>query len=167
MQVRAGRKKAGGNFTGALWEAVSLAQHHDAITGTAKQHVASDYSQRIAAGAPCQRLTATPERVALFLHPSSHTQSWYFPACMCSRKGDSAHWIALQPQLPLFAATVLLPEAGAVGTPVLGRLCSASFPSDCNQIAISGNDPNLLLRRLVDPKAPASAKGRPGCPLDR
>lgn len=29
---------------------MSLAQHHDAITGTAKQHVADDYNMRVAAG---------------------------------------------------------------------------------------------------------------------
>ena len=29
----------------ALGQAVSVAQHHDAVTGTEKQHVASDYSK--------------------------------------------------------------------------------------------------------------------------
>src|SRR5262249_1473686 len=33
-----------------LREAVSLAQHHDAITGTSKQHVANDYAKRISQG---------------------------------------------------------------------------------------------------------------------
>jgi alpha-mannosidase len=43
---------AGNNATDTLEEAVSLTQHHDAITGTAKQHVANDYNKRIAKGAP-------------------------------------------------------------------------------------------------------------------
>ncbi len=34
----------------ALESAVSLTQHHDAITGTEKQHVANDYSMRVHAG---------------------------------------------------------------------------------------------------------------------
>ena len=41
----------GASSTDALEEAVSLAHHHDGITGTAKQHVADDYNMRIAAGA--------------------------------------------------------------------------------------------------------------------
>lgn len=36
--------------TDALEEAVSLTQHHDAITGTAKQHVANDYHARLHRG---------------------------------------------------------------------------------------------------------------------
>ena len=37
--------------TELLWEAQSVAQHHDAVSGTSKQHVAYDYARRIARGA--------------------------------------------------------------------------------------------------------------------
>lgn len=36
--------------TDELEEAVSLLQHHDSITGTAKQHVANDYHKRLSMG---------------------------------------------------------------------------------------------------------------------
>ncbi len=39
-----------GTTTEALEEAVSLLQHHDAITGTEKQHVACDYHRRLHRG---------------------------------------------------------------------------------------------------------------------
>jgi lysosomal alpha-mannosidase len=35
------------NTTG---EAMGIAQHHDAISGTEKQHVADDYAQRLSEG---------------------------------------------------------------------------------------------------------------------
>jgi alpha-mannosidase len=37
-------------FSAPLWEAVAIAQHHDAVSGTAKQHVTYDYAKRIALG---------------------------------------------------------------------------------------------------------------------
>jgi len=40
-----------GTATEALWEAQSVAQHHDAVSGTAKQAVTFDYAQRISIGA--------------------------------------------------------------------------------------------------------------------
>ena len=39
-----------GSATEALWEAQSVAQHHDGVSGTAKQAVTFDYAQRIARG---------------------------------------------------------------------------------------------------------------------
>ena len=36
----------------ALWEAVSLLHHHDAITGTEKEAVAQDYHKRLSKGVP-------------------------------------------------------------------------------------------------------------------
>ena len=42
----------GGDGTGteAAWEALAVAQHHDAVSGTERQHVAYDYAMRIASG---------------------------------------------------------------------------------------------------------------------
>ncbi|CAF1386287.1 unnamed protein product [Adineta steineri] len=38
------------NITFVLSEAMGLAQHHDAVSGTEKQHVANDYAQRLSEG---------------------------------------------------------------------------------------------------------------------
>ncbi|KAK2662240.1 hypothetical protein Ddye_000814 [Dipteronia dyeriana] len=44
-----GRSKAGPN-TDYLADALALAQHHDAVSGTSKQHVAYDYAKRLSIG---------------------------------------------------------------------------------------------------------------------
>lgn len=38
------------NVSFELGEAMGLAQHHDAVSGTEKQHVADDYAQRLSIG---------------------------------------------------------------------------------------------------------------------
>jgi hypothetical protein len=40
-----------GMFTTSLEDPMAIAQHHDAVSGTAKQHTTDDYSKRLALGA--------------------------------------------------------------------------------------------------------------------
>ncbi|KAK3039159.1 hypothetical protein RJ639_028905 [Escallonia herrerae] len=44
-----GRRESGPN-TDTLADALAIAQHHDAVTGTEKQHVANDYAKRLSVG---------------------------------------------------------------------------------------------------------------------
>ncbi|TVU31334.1 hypothetical protein EJB05_23016 [Eragrostis curvula] len=44
-------KSSLGLFTSSLEDAMGIAQHHDAVSGTAKQHTTDDYSKRLALGA--------------------------------------------------------------------------------------------------------------------
>ncbi|XP_022132720.1 alpha-mannosidase-like [Momordica charantia] len=43
-------RRSGGPNTYSLGDALGIAQHHDAVTGTAKQHTTDDYMKRLAAG---------------------------------------------------------------------------------------------------------------------
>lgn len=44
-----GRDEAG-QTTYSLGDALGIAQHHDAVSGTEQQHVANDYATRLAIG---------------------------------------------------------------------------------------------------------------------
>ncbi|OVA19618.1 Glycoside hydrolase family 38 [Macleaya cordata] len=50
LEFLAGRRSSGPN-TFRLGDALGIAQHHDAVTGTAKQHTTNDYAKRLAHGA--------------------------------------------------------------------------------------------------------------------
>ncbi|XP_042478440.1 alpha-mannosidase [Macadamia integrifolia] len=50
LEFLAGRKFSGPN-TFSLGDALGIVQHHDAVTGTAKQHTTNDYAKRLAIGA--------------------------------------------------------------------------------------------------------------------
>ncbi|KAI5683990.1 hypothetical protein M9H77_05218 [Catharanthus roseus] len=56
LEFLTGRRSAGPN-TFSLGDALGTAQHHDAVSGTAKQHTTDDYAKRLAIGAAeCQLL---------------------------------------------------------------------------------------------------------------
>ncbi|XP_058107981.1 alpha-mannosidase-like isoform X3 [Magnolia sinica] len=50
LEFLAGRRSSGPH-TFSLGDALGIAQHHDAVTGTAKQHTTNDYAKRLAVGA--------------------------------------------------------------------------------------------------------------------
>lgn len=43
-------RSSGRPNTDSLGDALAIAQHHDAVTGTEKQHVANDYAKRLSIG---------------------------------------------------------------------------------------------------------------------
>ncbi|XVF59795.1 hypothetical protein PTKIN_Ptkin07bG0304500 [Pterospermum kingtungense] len=49
LEFMVGRRSNGSN-TYSLGDALGIAQHHDAVSGTAKQHTTNDYSKRLAIG---------------------------------------------------------------------------------------------------------------------
>ena len=49
MEFFIGRNSSGPT-TDSLADALAIAQHHDAVSGTEKQHVANDYATRLAIG---------------------------------------------------------------------------------------------------------------------
>lgn len=64
-----GRSNSGPN-TDKLADALAIAQHHDAVTGTEKQHVANDYAKRLSIG-----YTEAEELVSSSLASLAHTGS--------------------------------------------------------------------------------------------
>ncbi|KAM1075568.1 hypothetical protein COP2_023797 [Malus domestica] len=68
-----GRTDSGPN-TDSLADALAIAQHHDAVTGTEKQHVANDYAKRLAIGyTEAEQVVATS--LAHLVESASYTGS--------------------------------------------------------------------------------------------
>ncbi|CAK8542739.1 unnamed protein product [Lathyrus sativus] len=70
-----GRNESGPN-TDALADALALAQHHDAVSGTERQHVAADYAKRISIGyAEAEGLVASALALLVNQRLSSHVMN--------------------------------------------------------------------------------------------
>lgn len=83
----ASREKFKSDFVSLTEKAMAVAQHHDAVSGTEKQHVANDYARRLANGwQHCQVGSEVTQ-----LHPAQlrHTQDVNNnKMCVC----DDVHW---------------------------------------------------------------------------
>ena len=67
----AGGAGAGTGALEALDEAVAVAQHHDAVSGTAKQHTSFDYARRIAVGVSAAQAALNTSLRALLGHDAA------------------------------------------------------------------------------------------------
>ena len=57
LELINGPERGNNKSSDTLRRAMGVAQHHDAVTGTSKQHVADDYAKRLAiAAVECQVL---------------------------------------------------------------------------------------------------------------
>ncbi|KAJ6319670.1 hypothetical protein OIU78_015143, partial [Salix suchowensis] len=66
-----GRSNTGPN-TDSLADSLAIAQHHDGVTGTEKQHVANDYAKRLSIGyTEAEKLVASS--LACLVESASHT----------------------------------------------------------------------------------------------
>ncbi|GAY53766.1 hypothetical protein CUMW_151540 [Citrus unshiu] len=65
-------KKSPGPTTSALGDALGIAQHHDAVTGTAKQHTTNDYAKRLAIGASEAEVVVSSSLSCLASRKSGH-----------------------------------------------------------------------------------------------
>ena len=76
-----------------------MSQHHDAVSGTAKQHVTFDYARRLAAGLAAAHVAALPGLSVLVGAAAAAPDSW--SVCPAHR----LQHIALQPPAHRVAAS--------------------------------------------------------------
>ncbi|KAG2334143.1 hypothetical protein Bca52824_005323 [Brassica carinata] len=80
-----GRSEKGPN-TDSLADALAIAQHHDAVSGTSKQHVANDYAKRLAIGyVEAESVVATSLAHLTKLDPATFQQCLLLNISYCPR----------------------------------------------------------------------------------
>ncbi len=87
--ARASTPAAGWLASGApelewLEEAVAVAQHHDAVSGTAKQHVTFDYAVRLSRGVAAAEPAVGAAYASLYRLPASLTGCWRLNETVCA-----------------------------------------------------------------------------------
>ncbi|KAJ8283245.1 hypothetical protein COCON_G00020950 [Conger conger] len=120
---RSRRGPHGDGDSETLRKAMAVAQHHDAVSGTEKQHVANDYARRLATGsAHCQVLVSNAlSQLSGSDAPRSYCEKLNVSVCPLTESGRE------------FSVTVYNPLSRPVGwtvrLPVNGSRYSVSDPS--------------------------------------
>nr|XP_015204430.1 PREDICTED: lysosomal alpha-mannosidase [Lepisosteus oculatus] len=144
----------------ALREAMAVAQHHDAVSGTEKQHVANDYARRLAMGwARCQVLVSNSlSALSRSVTPRFYCENLNISVCPASENNSQFSVTIYNPLARSVSWTVRLPVNGtgyrvtdprgqAVDTQV--RVCVQGFYWSvcltCLPVCLSGAQPGLLL----------------------
>jgi len=164
-----------------LWEAMSVAQHHDAVSGTSKQHVANDYAKRLSIGSEtCKKVI---DAVLSQLVAPSLEMKWYEcqllnqSECGATTDGGSAAFVVYNPlgidrqeyaQFPYLLSTavdVFDSEGNAVpvdflplpGSTTLGR---AVFPVNMPPMGYSIYIFNVTKKRTSEQKRLVQRQGK-------
>ena len=104
-----------------LWQSMGIAQHHDAVSGTSKQHVANDYAKRLSEGADAA--FATIGRILSTWTGARDIEACPYlniSVCPASEKADSFSVVVYNPRWSTRISIVRVPLAKRVSVAVVG-----------------------------------------------
>ncbi|XP_072039300.1 lysosomal alpha-mannosidase-like [Amphiura filiformis] len=135
LEVLGGMQKTGSSVT--LKKAMGVAQHHDAVSGTEKQHVANDYAKRIGMGiSSCESVVNSVLNNMMTNGTSRPPQGsfcGYLNISICPSTEDAQ----------MFTVTAYNPVAHMVHTPV-------RVPVNGNSYTVTGPDGKMVSSQIMD-----------------
>ncbi|KAL4648547.1 lysosomal alpha-mannosidase [Arapaima gigas] len=118
LEVLGGPKSRKGPYgegdSDTLQKAMGVAQHHDAVSGTEKQHVANDYAKRLARGwAHCEVLVSCPSCLLGWEAPRQYCLSLNISVCPTTENSNKFFLTVYNPLSRMVSWPVRLPVNGS------------------------------------------------------